>query len=85
MPSRALGIDLGTTRAALARIDDMGRSAMIRDARGDLLVPSVVYFEDDEILYGRMAELAGWSRRRLEAELTAYSEHVERSRRFRQR
>jgi glycerol-3-phosphate dehydrogenase len=38
-----------------------------------------------ESIAGRMAELAGWSRRRLEAELTAYSEHVERSRRFRQR
>jgi hypothetical protein len=32
-----------------------------------------------------MAELAGWSRRRLEAEIAAYLEHVERSRRFRQR
>jgi molecular chaperone DnaK len=58
MPSRALGIDLGATRVALARIDEVGRSAMIRDTRGDLLVPSVVYFEDDEVLYGRMAELA---------------------------
>jgi molecular chaperone DnaK len=58
MPSRALGIDLGATRAALARIDEVGRSALVRDARGDLLIPSVVYFEDDEILYGRMAELA---------------------------
>ena len=38
-----------------------------------------------ESIAGRMAELAGWSRRRREAELTAYSEHVERSRRFRQR
>jgi glycerol-3-phosphate dehydrogenase len=38
-----------------------------------------------ESIAGRMAELAGWSRRRLEAEMTAYSEHVERSRRFRQR
>jgi glycerol-3-phosphate dehydrogenase len=31
----------------------------------------------------RMAELAGWSKRRLDAELEAYSQHVERSRRFR--
>jgi glycerol-3-phosphate dehydrogenase len=38
-----------------------------------------------ESIAGRMAELAGWSRRRLEAEMTAYSEHVERSRRFRHR
>jgi glycerol-3-phosphate dehydrogenase len=33
----------------------------------------------------RMAELGGWSKRRLDAELEAYSQHVERSRRFRQR
>jgi glycerol-3-phosphate dehydrogenase len=38
-----------------------------------------------ESIAGRMAELAGWSRRRLEAEIAAYLEHVERSRRFRQR
>jgi glycerol-3-phosphate dehydrogenase len=34
---------------------------------------------------GRMAELAGWSRRRLDAELAAYQQHVERSQRFRER
>jgi hypothetical protein len=30
-----------------------------------------------------MAELAGWTPRRLDAELLAYSQHVEQSRRFR--
>ena len=38
-----------------------------------------------EPIAARMAELGGWSRRRLDAELEAYSQHVERSRRFRQR
>ena len=33
----------------------------------------------------RMAELAGWTPRRLDAELEAYSQHVELSRRFRHR
>ncbi len=56
--SRAVGIDLGTTRAAVSRIDEHGRSALLRDAQGDLLVPSVVYFEDDEWLHGRAAKLA---------------------------
>jgi glycerol-3-phosphate dehydrogenase len=37
-----------------------------------------------EPIAARMAELAGWSKRRLDAELLAYSQHVERSRRFRQ-
>lgn len=57
-PSRAVGIDLGATRAVLARIDETGHSATVRDARGDMQIPSVVYFEDEEFLYGRMAELA---------------------------
>jgi len=38
-----------------------------------------------ESIAARMAELGGWSKRRLDAELEAYSQHVERSRRFRQR
>ncbi len=37
-----------------------------------------------EPIAARMAELAGWTKRRLDAELLAYSQHVERSRRFRQ-
>jgi glycerol-3-phosphate dehydrogenase len=37
-----------------------------------------------EPIAARMAELAGWNKRRLDAELEAYSQHVERSRRFRQ-
>jgi len=59
MPSsRAVGIDLGATRSAVALIDERGRSAMFRDSQGDLLTPSVVYFEDDEWLHGRAAKLA---------------------------
>lgn len=36
-----------------------------------------------EPIAARMAELAGWTPRRLDAELLAYSQHVEQSRRFR--
>jgi glycerol-3-phosphate dehydrogenase len=36
-----------------------------------------------EAIGGRMAELCGWSRRRLDAELAAYHQHVDWSRRFR--
>ena len=38
-----------------------------------------------EPIAARMAELAGWTPRRLDAELEAYSQHVELSRRFRHR
>jgi molecular chaperone DnaK len=57
-PSRALGIDLGTTRVALSRIDELGRSSMIRDAQGDMLIPCVVFFEDGELTIGRAAKQA---------------------------
>jgi len=58
MPSRPVGFDLGTTRVAVASIDERGRSALVRDGQGDQLIPSVVYFEDDEVLHGRAANLA---------------------------
>lgn len=59
MPPRpAVGIDLGATRTAIARVDELARSGMFRDAQGDLLIPSVVYFEDDEWLFGRSAKQA---------------------------
>ena len=35
-----------------------------------------------ESIAGRMAQLAGWSRRRLDAELDAYHAHVARSHKF---
>ncbi|HEX3727113.1 MAG TPA: Hsp70 family protein, partial [Pirellulales bacterium] len=55
---RVIGIDLGSSRCALARIDESGRSVMIRNSLGDLLIPSVVYFEDDELIFGRSAKQA---------------------------
>jgi molecular chaperone DnaK len=59
MPPRpAVGIDLGATRTAIARVDELARSGVFRDAQGDLLIPSVVYFEDDEWLFGRSAKQA---------------------------
>lgn len=57
-PSRAVGIDLGTTCCALSRIDEMGRSVMVRSPQGDMLIPSVVFFEDEELLFGRAANQA---------------------------
>ncbi len=61
-PSRAVGIDLGTTRCVTARIDEHDRSAMVRDHQGDLLIPSVVHFEDDELMFGRAARQAAVAR-----------------------
>ena len=51
-----VGIDLGTTYSAVARIDDTGRTVMVRNAEGDILTPSVVLFDDSEIVVGKEAK-----------------------------
>jgi molecular chaperone DnaK len=55
MPTRAVGIDLGTTYSAVAWVADTGRSAMIANAEGEILTPSVVLFEDAGALVGKSA------------------------------
>jgi molecular chaperone DnaK len=52
---RPIGIDLGTTFSAVACLDETGRSAMLQNAEGDLLTPSVVLFDDAEIVVGKEA------------------------------
>ena len=47
MSGRPLGIDLGTTNSAVARVDAGGHVVMVPNALGDLITPSVVYFETD--------------------------------------
>ncbi len=54
----AIGIDLGTTYSAVARIDETGRTVMVRNAQGDILTPSVVLFDDREIVVGKEAKKA---------------------------
>jgi molecular chaperone DnaK (HSP70) len=51
------GIDLGTTYSCIARIDDSGRASVIKNALGEDLTPSVVYFESqDSVVVGRDAK-----------------------------
>ncbi len=53
-----VGIDLGTTFSAAAWVDESGRTAMIRNADGDLLTPSVILFSNKETVVGREARTA---------------------------
>ena len=53
-----VGIDLGTTWCAVAHIDQWGRSAIVRNAEGNILTPSVVLFDGDEIIVGEEARKA---------------------------
>lgn len=54
--SRVVGIDLGTTNSLVAYVNDTG-AEVIRDASGNGLVPSIVYYdhEQDRLLVGEEA------------------------------
>jgi molecular chaperone DnaK len=56
--SKAIGIDLGTTNSCVAWVDDSGHTAMVANAEGDLLTPSVVLFDDAEVVVGKEARNA---------------------------
>ncbi len=53
---RPLGIDLGTTYSAVATVTDAGRTVMVPNAEGQILTPSVVFFDEDEIIVGNAAK-----------------------------
>ncbi len=50
-----IGIDLGTTYSAIAYLDDTGRPQTLPNGRGELLTPSAVLVDRDEIIVGREA------------------------------
>ena len=58
LAEKPVGIDLGTTNSAMAWVDESGRSAMIRNAEGELLTPSIVLFGDNEVVVGKNARSA---------------------------
>jgi molecular chaperone DnaK len=55
----AVGIDLGTTFSVIAHLDSMGRPWTIPNAEGDLITPSVVFFDDSSVIVGKEAVKAG--------------------------
>ncbi len=67
-----VGIDLGTTFSAVAWLRPDGRTEMIPNARGEVLTPSAVLFNDADIVVGQDAirlaagtaeRLAQWAKR----------------------
>ncbi len=50
-----VGIDLGTTNSLIAYLDASGRPMSIPNALGEVLTPSAVLFDDDEVVVGRPA------------------------------
>jgi molecular chaperone DnaK len=57
-----IGIDLGTTNSAVARVNEANHTEMIRSIEGDLMVPSVVLLEDERVYVGEEARLRGRGR-----------------------
>jgi molecular chaperone DnaK len=51
----AIGIDLGTTFSAVAKLDERGLPLTLVNAEGDHLTPSVVLFDGDEVVVGKEA------------------------------
>ncbi|MGE4182777.1 MAG: Hsp70 family protein [Limisphaerales bacterium] len=52
----AVGIDLGTTNSAVARLDGHGKPAVILNAEGSPITPSVICFREGGILVGALAK-----------------------------
>ena len=51
----AIGIDLGTTFSVLSRLDERSRPVTVVNAEGDLLTPSVVLFDGNDVVVGKEA------------------------------
>lgn len=54
-PDPVIGIDLGTTFSAVAYLDRSGAPQTVMNAEGDLSTPSVVYFEQNQVVVGKEA------------------------------
>ncbi len=57
--SRPIGIDLGTSYSMVACVDEHGKPQALADEDQEILIPSAVLFEDDEVLVGTIAKESG--------------------------
>src|SRR5688572_29801380 len=55
-PQPPVGIDLGTTLSVLAYLDPSGRPTTVPNGLGDLLTPSAVLVDGDELTVGKEAQ-----------------------------
>ena len=51
-----IGIDLGTTYSTVAYVNELGQPEILTNRDGERLTPSVVMFQDEEPLVGKMAK-----------------------------
>ncbi|MBL4848728.1 MAG: Hsp70 family protein, partial [Planctomycetes bacterium] len=50
------GVDLGTTYSAIAHFDEYGKADIIPNSDNERITPSVILFEDDEVIVGKIAK-----------------------------
>ncbi|MBU4486176.1 MAG: Hsp70 family protein [Candidatus Delongbacteria bacterium] len=53
---KLIGIDLGTTNSAIAMVNEFGKAEIIPNKEGERITPSVVLFDDDQIIVGSVAK-----------------------------
>ncbi len=53
---RIYGIDLGTTYSSIAYVDEYGKAVIIPNAENERVTPSVVFFDDNNIVVGEVAK-----------------------------
>ena len=58
MSTGAVGIDLGTTFSAIAHVNQHGVPEILPNAEGDRITPSVILFEEDDVVVGNYAKQA---------------------------
>ncbi len=58
MRTAAVGIDLGTTFSAVAIVNEHGIPEVLPNAEGDRITPSVILFEDQDVIVGTYAKQA---------------------------
>ena len=56
--AKIIGIDLGTTFSAIAHVNQHGVPEILPNAEGDRITPSVILFEDDDVIVGNYAKQA---------------------------
>ncbi|HUG92169.1 MAG TPA: Hsp70 family protein, partial [Planctomycetaceae bacterium] len=55
LTTHAVGIDLGTTYSCIAYLNEHGEPVTLANQEGELCTPSVVLFDDDEVIVGTEA------------------------------
>ncbi len=58
MTTGAVGIDLGTTFSAIAHVNQHGVPEILPNAEGDRITPTVILFEDEDVIVGNYAKQA---------------------------